>query len=70
MNPDPENTVLATPDTQKGYVRVSVYEKNKSLKITAHITTLSAICLNYSGTLLATASEKGTIIRIHSTETG
>jgi len=70
LNPDSENTVLATPDLQKGYVRVNVYEKNKSFKIPAHNGTLSALCLNYSGTLLATASEKGTIIRIFSTETG
>lgn len=70
MNPDAENTVLATPDVQKGYVRVNVYEKNKSFRIPAHNGNLSAISLNYSGTLLATASEKGTIIRIFSTETG
>ena len=70
LNPDPDNTVLATPDIQKGYVRVNVYEKNKSFKIPAHNGALSAICLNYAGTLLATASEKGTIIRIYSTETG
>lgn len=36
LNPDPENTVLATPDQQKGYVRVNNYEKNKSIKIPAH----------------------------------
>lgn len=70
LNPDPENTVLATPDPQKGYVRVNVYEKNKSFKIPAHNGALSAICLNYKGTLLATASDKGTVIRIYSTETG
>lgn len=47
-----------------------MYEKNKSIKIPAHQSTLSALCLNYSGTLLATASDKGTLLRIFSTDTG
>lgn len=70
LNPDPENAVLATPDQNKGFVRVNVYEKNKSIKIPAHQGALSAMCLNYPGTLLATASERGTLIRIFSTESG
>lgn len=70
LNPDPENTVLATPDQTKGNVRVNNYEKNKSIKIPAHQAALYAMCLNYAGTLLATASDKGTLIRIFSTETG
>ena len=70
ISPDQDNTVLATPDVQKGYVRLNVYEKNKCLKIPAHFAALSAMCLNYAGTLLATASETGTLIRIYSTETG
>ena len=70
LNPDPENAVLATPDQSKGFVRVNVYEKNKSIKIPAHQAALSALCLNYSGTLLATASDKGTLLRIFSTDTG
>jgi len=69
LNPDPDNAVLATPDQTKGYVRVNVYEKNKSTKIPAHMSALSAMCLNYPGTFLATASDKGTLVRIFSTET-
>jgi hypothetical protein len=70
LNPDPDNTVLATPDINKGFVRVNIYDKNKSIKIPAHQANLSALCLNSSGTLLATTSQKGTLIRIHSTESG
>jgi len=36
LNPDPDNAVLATPDQNKGLVRVNVYDKNKSIKIPAH----------------------------------
>ena len=70
LNPDPDNAVLATPDKTVGNVRVNAYEKNKSIQIPAHQNALSAMCLNFAGTLLATASDRGTLIRIHSTETG
>lgn len=70
LNPESENAVLATPDPEKGHVRVNLYEKNKTLKIPAHNAAIAAMCLNYAGTLLATASEKGTLLRIYSTETG
>ena len=70
LSPDQENSVLATPEEEKGYVRINVYDKSKSLRFQAHQAALSAMCLNYMGTLLATASEKGTLIRIFSTEGG
>ncbi|GME90973.1 unnamed protein product [Ambrosiozyma monospora] len=38
--------------------------------IEAHKTQLAAICLSKDGTLLATASDKGTIVRVFSVETG
>ena len=51
LNPDPDNTVLATPmkqkDNVKGIVRINVYEKNQSIEVKAHVNSLSAMCLNY-----------------------
>lgn len=70
MNPHPENTVLATPDQKKGAVRVNVYEKNKTFLIQTHNNQVSAMCINFAGTLLATASDKGTLVRIWSLESG
>ena len=40
-------------------------DDQKILIVKAHKSTLSSLELNSSGTLLATASEKGTIIRVY-----
>ena len=63
-------SVLATPDKTKGHVKVTIYEKNHSHVIEAHTSSLSKLALNYSGSILATASDKGTLIRLFSTEDG
>lgn len=70
LSADPNLSVLATPEKTKGQVRVNVYERNNSFVILAHQSSLSCMALNFAGTLLATASDKGTLIRIFSTEDG
>lgn len=70
LSPDPNISVLATPDKNKGYVKITVYEKNNTHMIAAHQSSLSCMALNFTGTLLATASDKGTLIRLFSTDDG
>lgn len=68
---DPNKTVLAYPaDKTKGYVRVKFYEPNTTSLINAHESTIAYIALNKDGSLLATASDKGTLIRIFQSATG
>ncbi len=68
--PDNNNTVLACPGINKGSVRVELYDSRKSTLIPAHESELSQIALNLDGTRLATASDKGTLIRVFDTYSG
>jgi len=68
--PDNNNTVLACLGINKGSVRVELYDSRKSTLIPAHESELSQIALNLDGTRLATASDKGTLIRIFDTYSG
>ena len=70
LSADPASSVLAAPDKIRGQVKVTIYEKNNTFIIQAHQSSLSCMALNFSGTLLATASDKGTLIRVFSTEDG
>lgn len=67
-----ENTsnILAVPGLNHGYIRIELYNLQKSQLIKAHDASLSCFTLNSNGTLLASASEKGTLIRIWNTYTG
>jgi WD40 repeat protein len=62
--------VLAFPDKTKGYVRVKCYDKSITALINAHESGIACLGINSNGTLLATASDKGTLIRIFRTEDG
>lgn len=65
-----DQCVLAFPHVTKGVVRVELLDAGKSHLISAHEGNLNCIALNMDGTRLATASEKGTLIRIFDTSTG
>ena len=70
VSPDPKVTVLAYPDKTKGYVRVKSYDKSLAALINAHESSIAYLALNSDGTLLATCSDKGTLIRIFKAEDG
>mmetsp|Transcript_108022 Transcript_108022/g.161615 ORF Transcript_108022/g.161615 Transcript_108022/m.161615 type:complete len:177 (+) Transcript_108022:197-727(+) len=70
LNTEAENTVLACPDKLLGHVIIHLYDKKKTTNIKAHQSSLNCLELNNKGTKLATASEKGTIIRVYDTEEG
>jgi len=61
--PHPSNMVLACPGASKGHVRVELYDAHKTTLIAAHEAALACIALNATGTRLATASDKGTLVR-------
>mgnify|MGYP002626542086 FL=1 len=66
-----EILVLAFPYIHKGYVKIKNYNNNKIVpNINAHDNEISFLTLSTEGNLLATSSERGTLIRIFSTFNG
>lgn len=71
ISPDTENIVLAYPAVQVGMIRVehlSCGDKKNYIK--AHESKICQMALNRDGTRLASASEKGTLIRVFDTTSG
>lgn len=67
-----DNNMIACLGKQVGTVQILDYNhpQKKSIIITAHETNIACLALSIDGTLLATASEKGTLIRVYSTRNG
>lgn len=68
--PNARNCVLVCPGLHRGHLRVELYDLKKTTLIAAHETTLACMAVNMEGTRVATASEKGTLIRIFDTTNG
>ena len=63
-----DTNVLICPDKTQGAVRVSMYDSSSVIQ--AHDGVLASLAITMDGQKLATASEKGTLIRIFQTGTG
>jgi len=71
--PSSSNSILVFPGKTVGSVQVVNLEKSEGvspLNIAAHDGPISCIALNLKGNQVATASDKGTLIRIFDTNTG
>lgn len=77
INSSDQNNILCCPAEVQGKKDLGMVQiwnldeiGDQCLIVPAHSSTLSILELNYDGTLMATASEKGTLIRIFCTKTG
>lgn len=65
MTTDETKLILAFPFRYQGYVQINRFVVNKDFKlINAHESKIAYLSINKDGKLLATASDKGTLIRI------
>eukprot|EP00548_Thalassiothrix_antarctica_P018642 CAMPEP_0194191642 /NCGR_PEP_ID=MMETSP0154-20130528/67467_1 /TAXON_ID=1049557 /ORGANISM="Thalassiothrix antarctica, Strain L6-D1" /LENGTH=265 /DNA_ID=CAMNT_0038914447 /DNA_START=106 /DNA_END=900 /DNA_ORIENTATION=+ len=64
-----QDMVLACPSVTDGHVRVELYGLRKTILLEAHESRLRALALTEDGTQLATASMKGTVIRVFQVST-
>lgn len=64
------STVLACPGLHTGQVRIELYDRRQTRFINAHNNALSCLAMSLDGKRLATASEKGTLIRVWNTADG
>ena len=65
-----ENQMLASLEKEHGHVRLTWYNKNKQHTIRAHENMIACMVLNNEGRLIATASVKGTLIRLTNAQNG
>jgi hypothetical protein len=59
-----QDMVVACPSVTEGHVRVELYGMRKTVLMEAHESALRGLALTADGTKLATASTRGTVIRV------
>ena len=62
--------VLVCPGLQKGQVRIEHYASKRTKFVMAHDSRIACFALTQDGGLLATASSKGTLVRVFNTVDG
>ena len=72
---DPKINIIAYPSSDIGKIIIKNYDEKKDgnfkiSEINAHQSEITALVMNYDGTLVASASEKGTIIKIFQIKDG
>ena len=71
VSTDPNKSIIAYLDKAKmGSVKVRDLDAQQEITIAAHENSIACMTLNANGSLLATCSERGTLIRIFSTVDG
>jgi WD40 repeat protein len=70
VSQQPGATVLVCPGAQKGQIRVEHYGARKTKFINAHSSRVACFALSQDGRLIATASTKGTLVRIFNAAEG
>lgn len=58
------------PGLARGTIRIELYDSGKATLIKAHDADLAQFALNCDGSRIASASEKGTLIRLWNCHTG
>jgi len=71
VNVSDSNSIMATLYVDKGFVRVRDFNRDEQGEVTmpVHDGMIGCLALNRDGSLMATALDKGTIVRLWSTET-
>jgi WD40 repeat protein len=70
---DPNINIICFPSIEIGKINIKNYDNNdnfKTSKIKAHQSEIVSLVMNYEGSLVASASIQGTIIRIYQTKDG